>query len=363
MESIGMAETPKRKNLARRAGVTLLCFFAVMLVLSYLSRAVSESLKAQVQIGYAGASALDESVEGTGRWAVGETQLYTTYFSRRISQVYVRPGQRVERGDPLFAFDVSTVAGGQPVSDSKLRAARRALEKAEAALVGADDPVLAQSVVDNARQALAFAEFTHAQYYAVQNGGVVLSTFSGTLVKCDLSVGRACEAGVSGLVLAPEGVAFTMTVTAKEAERIRSGDEVLLFDGGVEEGERLLVSEISPPDAEDMVTVVCAGDGGRERLTGASQDWRIEKQSGRYRCCVPLSALRQSGPDQYYVLLLTEKDTILGTQLIASAQPVRLLARDSRRAAIEGSVGEQDRLITSSTKALKDGDYVALKDA
>lgn len=363
MERSGMAETPERKSFAKRAGVALLWFLAGMIALTYISRAVGESLMAEVKTGYASASTLDESVEGTGTWTVGETRLYTTYYTRRIIAVYVRPGQSVAAGDPLFAYDVSTVKGGKRVSDRKVYAAEKAVKKAESALEDAEDPLYAQSVLESARQALEYAKFTYAQTYALQNGGVVCATFSGTLVKCDLSVGKASAAGSTGFAIAPEGVAFTASVPAKEAERISIGDAVTLFDDGEEEAKTLTVAEIKAPDAEDKVTVVCAGDGGKERLTGAKQDWKVKKQSQKYHTCVPLTALRQSGPEQYYVLLLSEKETILGTQCIARAQEVKLLARDSRRAAVEGNVGERDRLITESTKEIKDGDYVVLQDA
>lgn len=363
METDSTAKTPKRRSLAKRAGIALLWFFFAMVVLTYISRALNESLKAEVQIGYLGASTLDESVEGTGMWTVGETQLYTTYYTRRIIQVYARPGQAIVEGDPLFAYDVSTVKGGKEVSDRKVSAAKRAVKKAEDALEDAEDPLYAESVLKSARQALEYAKFTYAQTDALQNGGVVCASFSGTLVKCDLSAGKSSTAGSTGFEIAPGGVAFTLTVTQKEAERIAVGDTVILYDDGKEETEPLTVSVVEAPNAEDRVTVVCAGDGGKERLSGAKQEWKIKRQSKKYNACVPLAALRQSGPDQYYVLVLTQKETILGPQQTVRAQTVKLLARDSTRAAIEGSVNEQDRLITTSSKELKDGDYVVQKDA
>ena len=363
MEENMRAETPKKRVLAKRAGIALIWFFAAMLALTYLSRAVGESLKAEISVGYAGTSSLDESVEGTGEWAVGPTQLYTTYYTRRITQVFVRPGQAVAAGDPLFAYDVSTIKGGKDVSDKKVRSAKRALNKAEAALEDAEDPAYAQSVVENAAQALSYAEFTYAQTYALQNGGVVRSSFSGTVVKCDLSVGKASAAGSTGFQIAPDGVSFTMTVTGKEAERIEIGRPVILYDDGKEEKEPLTVSAMEPPDAEGNVTVTCAGSGGKERLVGTMQDWKIKKQSQQHQLTIPLAALRQGGGDQYYVLVLAEKETILGMQLVAQKREVTLIARDSLRAAVNGGISERDRLITTSSKELRDGDLVVLKDA
>ena len=363
MESNLGAPERKKRSFARRAGVAACWFFAAMLALTYLSKSVSEALKARVEIGYVGSSVLDESVEGTGVWVAGETQFYATYYGRRIVQVFVRPGETVRIGDPLFAYDVSTVKGGKKVSNRTVEAAQKAVEKAERALDGAKDPAYAQSVLENARQALAYASFTHAQTYALQNGGVVRSSFEGTIVKCDLSAGKSSTAGGTGFEVAPGGVVFSMTVTEKDATHIAVGDAVTLYTDGKEEKGTLPVVEMEPPDADGNVAIVCGGDGGKERLVHARQDWKIKKQSARYQQTIPISALRQSGGEEYYVLLLTQKETILGTQLAAKKQSVKLLAHDSKLAAIEGDVSARDCLITKSTKELKDGDYVVRKDA
>lgn len=363
MEMHSTEQTPAKKSFAKRAGAALIWFLTAMLALTYLSRAVSQALKAKVETGYTSVSAIDESVEGTGEWKVGQTALYTLYFSRRITQVYVFPGDRVEAGQALFAYDVSAISGGKAVSRTKVESAEKALKKALKAQETAEDAAYAQSVVDNARQALSYAEFTYEQYYSLQHGGVVRATFSGIVTKHDLTVGKVSVSGVTGFEIAPDGLSFTMTVSVKESQRIAAGDTVILYRDGKAEKDAISVARIEAPDAEDRVTVVCQGDGGMERLCGAKQDWKIEKQSARYNTCVPIAALRQSGQEQYYVLVLTEKETILGTELIAQAREVKLLARDSRRAAVEGGIGQQDRLITVSSKELKDGDLVVLKDA
>ena len=362
MEQDLTSRTGDKRRTVRRAGLALLWFFAAMLALTYLSRAVSDALKARVEIGYPGSSVLDESVEGTGTWAAGETQFYATYYTRRIVQVFRGPGETVAVGDPLFAYDVSTVKGGKKVSDKTVQAAKKAVDRAERAIDGAEDPAYAESVLENARQALAYAEFTYAQTYALQNGGVVRASFAGTVVKCDLAVGKSSTSGGTGFEIAPAGVAFSMTVSPKEAERIGVGDSVTLYAEGLAEPKTLLVDAVKPPDAKGEVRILCSGDGGKQRLVNTKQDWKIEKQSARYRQTIPVSALRQGGGEDYYVLLLGEMETILGTQLVAKKETVKLLAHDSRLAAVEGALSERDRLITSSTKELKDGDYVVLRD-
>jgi biotin carboxyl carrier protein len=351
---------------AKRIGRILIWFFVAMLALTFLSRAASDALKAKVSVGYISSGALDLSVSGTGKWVSGETQFFTTYFARRISKVFIKPGQAVAEGDPLFAYDVSTVTGGKTVSEQKLVAAQRALEKAKAELEKQPDSTYAASTVDNAQQALLFAEFTHEQYVALQNGGVVRATCAGTIVSCDLVAGKTSVAGTSGLELALGTPQLELRVPKKEAERFAIGDEIVLMREGKQEDETLRVRSISAPDTDEMVTMLGAksaeGTDKTERKIGGVQDWKIRKKSGQYYTCVPLEALRQGGGDTYYVYVIREVATILGTELEAQKVDVDLLAHDDKRAAVDAELTSEDRLITACSKEIADGDRVVLHD-
>lgn len=350
------------KPLPKRIGRALIWFFIAMLALTFISRAASDALKAKVSIGYLSSSSLDQSLTGTGGWVSGNTQFYTTYYTRRISKVYVQPGQQVKEGDPLFAYDVATVSGGKTVSDRKVTAAEKALEQAQKNLETAEDKEYAVRVVESAAQALDYARFTFAQTSALQNGGVVRATFGGTILSCDLTPGKASTAGISGMEVALGDALFQFTVSAKQAERISLGDSVLIYRDSKQEKQPLEVVSLSTPDADGKVTVRCGG-GGEGRAIGSEQDWKLKKQSGQYDTCVPLEALRQGGSNDYYVLVLQEKQTILGTQLMAKRVSVELLAHDGSHAAVEGELTREDKLITACSKEIKDGDLVVKNDA
>ena len=350
----------------KRIGRILIWFVAVMLALTFLSRAASDALKAKVSVGYTSSASLDLSVSGTGKWVSGETQFFTTYFERRISKVFVKPGQAVAEGDPLFAYDVSTVAGGKKVSEQKLVAAQRALEKAQALLEQQPDSAYAARTVENAEQALLFAQFTYEQYVAIQNGGVVRATFAGTVISCDLVAGKASVAGTSGLELALGSPQLELRISKKESERVAVGDEIVLMREGKQEDETLRIRSISAPDADETVTVLGApGDAEAsrtERKIGNAQDWKIRKKSGQYDTCVPIEALRQGAGDTYYVYVIREVATILGTELEAQRVDAVLLAHDDKRAAVDAELTSEDRLITACSKEISDGDRVVLHD-
>ena len=220
--------------------------------------------------------------------------------------------------------------------------------------------------MENAEQALLFAQFTYEQYVALQNGGVVRASCAGTIVSSDLAAGKTSVAGTSGLEIALGAPQLELRVPKKEAERIAIGDEITLLREGKQEDETLRVRSISAPDADDVVTVIGAIGEEKadqtERKIGGAQDWKIRKKSGQYYTCVPLEALRQGGGDTYYVFVSREVSTILGTELEAQRVDVTLLAHDDQRAAVDGELTSEDRLITTSSKEIADKDRVVLHD-
>lgn len=351
-----------KRPFTKRIGRAIIWFFAVMLVLTFLSRAVSDALKARVSVGYVSNSALDQSLSGTGAWTSGDTLLFTTYYTRRITKVYVQPGQSIQEGDPLFAYDVSTVSGGKSVTTRKVDAAQKALDLAKSNVEGAEDPAYAEAAVESAERALEFAQFTYAQTYAIQNGGIVRATFSGTLLSCDLSAGKASAAGESGLQISLGALQLSIEISAKQAERISIGDAVCLYRDGKQEDKTAEVVSVSTPDTEGNVKVICRDDSGQTRVIGAEQEWKIRKQSQQYGTCVPLEALRQGSADDYYVFVLTGKQTILGEQFEAQKVSVDLIAHDDSHAAVECSLAGDEKLITTCSKEIQDGDLVVEND-
>ena len=178
------------------------------------------------------------------------------------------------------------------------------------------------------------------------------------MISCDLVAGKASTSGVSGLEVALGTPELELRIPKKEAERIAVEDEIILLQDGKQEDETLLVRSISTPDADGIVTVLGGGSSGTERKIGGAQDWKIRKKSTQYDTCVPLEALRQGGGDIYYVFVIREISTILGTELEAEQVSVELLAHDEKRAAVTGELTSEDKLITTCSKEIQDGDLV-----
>lgn len=84
----------------------------------------------------------------------------------------------------------------------------------------------------------------------------------------------------------------------------------------------------------------------------------IPGESKNYDVVVPLEAIHQDNKS-YYVLVMREKNTILGVQQIASKINVTIADKNGTKAAIEDSMlSIEDEIILTSNKNIGDGDRV-----
>ena len=73
-------------------------------------------------------------------------------------------------------------------------------------------------------------------------------------------------------------------------------------------------------------------------------------------------ALR-SGRNGEFVLVLREKQTVMGTEQTVAQVPVTVKARDSERVAVEADgLLPEDRVVVSSSKPIDQGDRVRVLD-
>ena len=86
----------------------------------------------------------------------------------------------------------------------------------------------------------------------------------------------------------------------------------------------------------------------------------LSKRSEQYGACLPLGALRSDG-DKDYVLVLQEKNTVMGIEQTVVRVEVTVLDRDSESMAVESSLMGTEQVVTSSSKPIGEGDRVRLE--
>ena len=159
-----------------------------------------------------------------------------------------------------------------------------------------------------------------------------------------------------------EGYKFVGEIDKSNRTLVKQGQTVALNLGSSGIIENLTIDSISKnddnPDTLKVTVVLPVGIGEIDE----SGEIIVSSKSKKYGTCVPLAALRQGDGDSYYILVVTEKETVLGEELTAKKVDVKVEKRDGEYAAVsDGSLGRNDKIIIDSNKTVEDGDRVRLE--
>lgn len=158
------------------------------------------------------------------------------------------------------------------------------------------------------------------------------------------------------------GYKFIGQIEASKRTSVKQGQSVDLKLNDGQYVEKLKVEAISKsnenPDLLNITVVLPAGIGELDDMG----EIIISSQSKKYSTCVPLAALRQGENNSYYVLVVSEKETVLGTEKVAKKYEVQIEKKDNEFAALkEGSFSRSEQIIVDSNKTVEDGDRVRLE--
>lgn len=193
-------------------------------------------------------------------------------------------------------------------------------------------------------------------------GGEVTSPSDGLVVSVPVSAGET-TAEETSIRIADQsaGYRFSTSLDKSTAKYLSTGDEIALDIGNDTTVSGLTIDSIEA-SAEDSSTYnLTVFIPAKVTGPGSFATMSIEKTTKKYDCCVPLNALHSDGND-YFVYVLTESDTVLGTQTTVEQAQVEILDKNSDSAAIEGGVGWGQEIVLTSTKSLRAGDRVRVEE-
>ena len=155
------------------------------------------------------------------------------------------------------------------------------------------------------------------------------------------------------------GYKFTATLDKASAKYLSKDDKVTLDLGNGTTVEGLTVQSIDVSAEDKNSYELTVSIPAKVKKLGSIATLKVEKASKKYDTCVPLGALHSDG-DKYYVYVINEKDTILGTETAVDKVQVNILDKNSEQAAIEGSFSWGQKFVLTSSKTLRNGDRVRL---
>lgn len=188
--------------------------------------------------------------------------------------------------------------------------------------------------------------------------GKAVSPVSGILLKLDLVNGGRIN-GTEKVSISREDYCFRFKVPEKEAKHLSVGDEVKIT---LENSRKSIAASLDSIGSVDLqgaseITAALPGDQYGE---GKAAAYTISKRSKQYQQTIPLQAVRMDANQVNYVLMIGERNTSLGNELIAQRVNVTILEKDYKTAAIEGPISPRDKIIIGSNKNIEEGDRVRI---
>ncbi len=193
-------------------------------------------------------------------------------------------------------------------------------------------------------------------------GGKIIAEKEGIVTSVIAENGGVTTDTIAFIADKSEGFKFIGEVDKEKRTSIKQGQTITVNLGTYGMVEDLTIDSISRnqenEDTLNITVILPVGIGDIDD----NGEIIISSKSKRYTTCVPLTALRQGAGDSYYVLVVTEKETVLGEELIAKKIDLNIEKRDGEYAAVtEGALGKNDKIIIDSNKIINDGDRVRLE--
>ena len=196
-----------------------------------------------------------------------------------------------------------------------------------------------------------------------ENGKVYADT-DGLIMKIQIQTGEKTSDTTAVLMAdLTKGYRFTAEITKEQEKYIGTGDLVTLSGGnGKLKLEELAVESVTVDEADADIYHVIVQIPENTFEIGMTAAMDFVKKSQAYPVTVPLSALHLDDKNQAYVLVPEEYDSIMGIETKARKVSVTVQEKNESYAALaDGILGSDQKVITSSDKAVDDGSRIRIE--
>ena len=257
----------------------------------------------------------------------------------------------------------------QYLGEEELYTAQRAIEAAQIALENAQrQAAVSQKEGEITRLTCEFElaekeKLRNMLQDILDNKGYFPSPASGTVLST-MEKGSKTEADEGMVILSCDdrGFIFEGVLDIESAQHFSAGDKGELhyiLDGSTQKAEAEIQS-IRTSDEENTVIVTAILPEG-SYPAGVPAQISLNKKSGNYDSCLPITALRSdSGGD--HVFVLRKQNSVMGTEWVTSRIDITIKDRDSQMMSIESMLTYSDQVITGSDKTISEGDRVRIEN-
>lgn len=193
----------------------------------------------------------------------------------------------------------------------------------------------------------------------IKADGKIFSPIDGTISKNELTLGATITGGEK-LLIATGGYELLMTADKEDMEQFSVGNEILIKMNNDNEDITTQIENIELPDENGSVRFTALLPEGNYR-EDASLAYEMKQDSKKYPMCIPIQAVRED-MEGTYILIVKEKDGVLGKEQTAFKISITVLSQDLKNAAISAALSEDDRVIVGSSKNIEEGDRVQVNE-
>lgn len=363
-------------------------FFIIMAVLTILSKVIDSVIIPKVQVNSPTAGNLSYSVVGAGVVKASETGFIDIPEGIKVDKV-LSSGQKVETGQGIVFLRVSHLEEKKKELERELAKIQLSLER---------EKLSGKTAAKTTEQELMAGDLAQAQKNLFDSQVKLQGAqdeYTMALEKLKKKRARDKSSEERRLLLSM-GITPGMLTNGNEIVEIGSGNLLFLGtlqkeDAGIlEEGDKI---EISMPmqtkkvigtirnisintgaaDTQNAANADTQGNSpeayaeftaelleGDYRI-GSTAEYAVNKNSQlKYPCIIPVEAVREDGNGKY-CLVAEKRTTILGEEEIAVRVNIELIEKDAAQAAVGNVFGGEERIITASNKAIKEGDRVRIQ--
>lgn len=189
----------------------------------------------------------------------------------------------------------------------------------------------------------------------------IKTDYAGTVSQINVKIGDSVlpDEPVAVIDMSDEGYTMTVSVEAEKTKKIKAGisADVLNDWSNSIKADLVEIKNDNQNKKNRILKFKISGDVN----SGDALSVSIPCSTGRYDTIIPKSALNEDSNGKF-VLVVTSKSSPLGNRYFAQRVDVEVLASDEVSCAVQGSLNMGDYVITTSSKPVKDGDQVKMKD-
>lgn len=414
-----------KDTLQKKALKCLVAFLFIMVMCTMLSRVADSMTIPRVQIDKPKTKTIVDEVKAQGRVIKNREEKISTIEGLKVDYVNVSIGSSIKVGDTLVELDVNDLE--TKVNEIKENISKdqktlsRATEDYNRAIAAKKQVVqTALNEMNSAKQALdnysnlsdeekdpSMEESLYADYQSKKSAydqavadsndtvdldrtlqdtkdslqideynkelaklqplldasGKIISDKEGIVTSIFVENGGSTTEAIMSIADKDSGYKFVGQIEKNNRTLVKQGQSVSLNLGSAGMVDNLTVEAISRseenPDYLDVTVVLPVGVGEIDD----SGEIIISSKAKKYGTCVPIAALRQGDNNNYYILVVGEKETVLGEELVAKKIDVKVEKKDGEFAAInDGAISRGEKVIVDSNKTVEDGDRVRLEN-